>query len=58
MINTFAKMVKKYLKTLKWDILLHSLYSPDVVPSDYYLFDRWTTASLTSTTVLMKYLYT
>jgi transposase len=35
-----AKVVKKYLETLKWDILPHPLYSPDIAPSDYWLFRR------------------
>jgi len=35
-----AKVVKKYLKTLKWDVLLHPTYSPDIAPSDYWLFRR------------------
>jgi len=30
-----AEVVKKYLETLKWDILLHLPYSPDIAPSDY-----------------------
>jgi len=30
-----AKVVKKYLETLKWDILPHPSYSPDIAPSDY-----------------------
>jgi len=30
-----TKVVKKYLKTLKWDVLPHPLYSPDIIPSDY-----------------------
>ena len=33
-----AKPVKTYLETLKWEVLPHPLYSPDIVPSDYYLF--------------------
>lgn len=33
-----AKPVKKYLETLKWDILPHPPYSPDIAPSDYHLF--------------------
>ena len=33
-----AKVVKTYLETLKWEVLLHPLYSPDVAPSDYHLF--------------------
>jgi len=35
-----AKVVKKYLETLKWDVLPHPLYSPDIAPSDYWLFRR------------------
>ena len=30
--------VKTYLETLEWDALSHPPYSPDVAPSDYYLF--------------------
>jgi len=33
-----AKVVKKYLETLKWDVLPHLLYSPNIAPSDYWLF--------------------
>jgi len=35
-----AKVVKKYLETLKWDVLLHPSYSPNIAPSDYWLFRR------------------
>ena len=35
-----AKPVKTYLETLKWEFLPHPSYSPDIAPSDYYLF-RW-----------------
>ena len=35
-----AKVVKKYLETLKWDVLPHSPYSPDIAPSVYWLFRR------------------
>jgi len=35
-----AEVVKKYLETLKWDVLSHSPYSPDIAPSDYWLFRR------------------
>ncbi|GBP89712.1 Mariner Mos1 transposase [Eumeta japonica] len=33
-----AKPVKTYLGTLKWDVLPHPPYSPDIAPSDYHLF--------------------
>ena len=33
-----AKHVKTYLETLKWKVLPHPQYSPDIAPSDYYLF--------------------
>ena len=33
-----AKPVKTYLETLKWEVLPHPTYSPDITPSDYYLF--------------------
>ena len=33
-----AKVVKKYLETLKWDVL--PPYSPNIAPSDYWLFRR------------------
>ena len=35
-----AKVVKKYLETLKWNVLPHPPYSPDIAPSDYWLFRR------------------
>jgi len=35
-----AKVIKRYLETLKWDVLLHPPYSPDIAPSDYWLFRR------------------
>jgi len=34
-----AKVVKRYLKTLKWDVLPY-LYSPDIAPSDYWLLQQ------------------
>ena len=33
-----AKPLKTYLETLKCVVLPHLPYSPDIVPSDYYLF--------------------
>lgn len=33
-----AQPVKNYLKRLKWEVLHHPPYSPDIAPSDYYLF--------------------
>ncbi|KAG5307583.1 MOS1T transposase, partial [Pseudoatta argentina] len=32
-----AKVIKTYLETLKWEVLSHPPYSPDVAPSDYHL---------------------
>lgn len=37
-----ATQVKKYLETLKWEILPHPPYSPDIAPSDYHLFRSMT----------------
>ena len=33
-----AKPVETYLETLKWEVPTHPPYSPDIAPSDYYLF--------------------
>ena len=33
-----AKPFKNYLETLKWEILPHPPYSPDIALSDYYFF--------------------
>ena len=33
-----SKPVKTYLETHKWQVLPHPPYSPDIAPSDYYLF--------------------
>jgi len=38
--NARPHVVKKYLETLKWNVLPHPPYSPDIAPSDYWLFRR------------------
>jgi len=35
-----AEIVKKYLETLKWDVLPDPPFSPNIAPSDYWLFRR------------------
>jgi len=37
-----AQAIKIYLETLKWEILPYPLYSPDIAPSNYYLFRSMT----------------
>ena len=37
-IHGVARPVSAYLETLKWEILAHSPYSPNVAPFDYHLF--------------------
>ena len=41
-LSHVAKQMKTYLEMLKWEVLPHSLYSPDITPSDYQLF--WSVA--------------
>ena len=33
-----AQLVETYLEKLKWQVLPHPPYSPDIAPPDYYLF--------------------
>ena len=33
-----VKPVKETIKAFSWQILSHAAYSPDLAPSDYYLF--------------------
>lgn len=33
-----AKLTQEALKTLNWEVLPHPPYSPDIAPTDYYLF--------------------
>ena len=37
-LHHIGKVVKTYLRTLKWEVLPHPPYSPDLAPSDYHLF--------------------
>ena len=37
MLSDMSQPVKTYLETLKWEILPHLPYSPDLAPSDYHL---------------------
>ena len=38
MLRKFKTYLESSRRTLKWEVLLHPPYSPDVAPSDYYLF--------------------
>nr|CUU97694.1 hypothetical transcript [Hymenolepis microstoma] len=49
-------VVKKYLETLKWEILAHPPYSPGVAPYDFHLTHlvHWRTAWFTITSARKK----
>ena len=49
-----AKPVKETIEAFSWEILSHAAYSPDLAPSDYYLFASMDTHFLTSTSLLTK----
>ena len=49
-----ARPVKTYLETLKWEILPHPPYSPDISPSEYHLFHRCHTTWLISISAFMN----
>ena len=37
--SNVARPVRIYLETLKWEVLPHPPYSPDIAPSDYYSYE-------------------
>ena len=43
-----AKPVKPYLEVLKWEVLPHPPYSPDIAPSDYYFFQSMVHGNISS----------
>ena len=46
-----AQPVKTYWETLKWEILPHPPYRPDIVPSDHHLFrSAWLSSTSLHTT--------
>ena len=49
-----AKPVKETIEAFSWEILSHAAYSPDLAPSDYYLFASMGHDFLTSTSLLTK----
>ncbi|EGI70373.1 Histone-lysine N-methyltransferase SETMAR, partial [Acromyrmex echinatior] len=49
-----AKPVKKYLEGVKWEILPHPPYSPDIASSDFHLFRSMQSALLENDSILMK----
>ena len=53
-----AKPVKNYLENVEWEVLPHPPYSPDIAPSDYYLFDCMNNDLLDSASLLrMKHFF-
>jgi len=50
-----AKSVKIYLETLKWEVLPHPPYSPNIAPSDYHLFRSMAHGLALTSTFLRSY---
>ena len=40
MFFNFARVTKEILKEFRWELLPHSPYSPDLAPSDFFLFPK------------------
>jgi len=54
--NARPHIVKTCLETLKWEVLSHPVYSPDIAPSDTTCSDRWHTAYSSRNSLGMKIL--